>query len=571
MESEEEEEEEPIGSFDNKYLIVNEEPLSEGKTSEVFIVHDKEENDPEKYLVAKKIKNGETPEKEKDINEEFYNELSVYKKLNEINKTKNNPYLLKLYFSSDKGILTINEQKEENIKYLILQYAENGSLIDYLNNYLTWFEERHAKLIFYKILKGIEILHNNNICHRDLKLENILLDKNYNPIIADFGTAKIIESEEELKEIVGTSRYYAPEISFFKIPYQGKKLDIFNLGVINFLLTNNKFPFEANDYDPNVISQDNKLKNKKIIQLFLKNNEKYWKERAIQLGKKFSDEYKELMTNILSFRYKDRKDINYILNESKWLEEIRDLIKNKPEEYKKLEQEVFNDFKEREKTIQEIVEYEEQEEKKRNEFKQKEKENDENNENNNGNDEKSHSKALDNEEINETFNLSLGANIQYLKNERINKKNYLLMETEINPCIIMNRIIRIIKERFTNACYIELFEQKIEMIVTINPYLHNYDENYSEEEDKDDNNEGEENKKYFEELIKEYEKYGINLEMTEKDFDLDEEFFETKIKINIYRSKSGGYVVKFTKEKGNLLDFNNYVKRIREDYKNDYY
>ena len=85
---------------------------------------------------------------------------------------------------------------------MILEYEEKGCLFDYIYYPKSGFSEKHSKLIFSKILKGIQAIHSQNICHRDIKLENILVDKNYNPIICDFGFATL--NKKNLKDLLGT-------------------------------------------------------------------------------------------------------------------------------------------------------------------------------------------------------------------------------------------------------------------------------------------------------------------------------------------------------------------------------
>ena len=90
------------------------------------------------------------------------------------------------------------------------------------------FKEKLGKLIFYKILKGIQAIHEAGICHRDIKPQNILFDKDFNIKICDFGYST--HNDENLTDLVGTPSYGAPEI-LNEEPYDGFKADIFSLGV----------------------------------------------------------------------------------------------------------------------------------------------------------------------------------------------------------------------------------------------------------------------------------------------------------------------------------------------------
>jgi len=88
-------------------------------------------------------------------------------------------------------------------------------------------------------------MHAMNIVHRDLKPENIMVDENLNIKIADFGlsTSHNIQS---LNDFQGTKTYMAPEL-IEKRTYNGKKVDLFAIGVILFFLVTGIFPFEAAD------------------------------------------------------------------------------------------------------------------------------------------------------------------------------------------------------------------------------------------------------------------------------------------------------------------------------------
>lgn len=98
------------------------------------------------------------------------------------------------------------------------------------------------KNFFYKILKGIEYLHLNNVIHRDLKLDNILIDKNMNPKICDFGISSEYDKTKKILDTGGTPAYLSPEV----IKAEGDvclKSDVWSLGILLYLLGYGIVPF----------------------------------------------------------------------------------------------------------------------------------------------------------------------------------------------------------------------------------------------------------------------------------------------------------------------------------------
>ena len=93
-----------------------------------------------------------------------------------------------------------------------------------------------------QMLEFIDYMHSRRVCHRDLKLENILVDDHLNLKVADFGYASY-KSIDCLKSYRGTMTYMAPEIKEGK-EYQGKKVDMFSFGVILFIIVHGIFPFK---------------------------------------------------------------------------------------------------------------------------------------------------------------------------------------------------------------------------------------------------------------------------------------------------------------------------------------
>ena len=146
---------------------------------------------------------------------------------------------------------------------IILEYASGGELFDYIlkNRYL---KDHTARKLFAQLVSGVGYLHKKGIVHRDLKLENLLLDRNKNIVITDFGFANTFDPRDELDEEVernltdrkyvkemnldrvhnGTRRgdlmatscgspcYAAPELVVTDSLYTGRKVDVWSCGVI---------------------------------------------------------------------------------------------------------------------------------------------------------------------------------------------------------------------------------------------------------------------------------------------------------------------------------------------------
>jgi len=126
--------------------------------------------------------------------------------------------------------LTIRSTTHE-VYHIALEVARGGELFDFIS-VTGEFSEDECRFYFHQLVEGMEHIHNAGFSHRDLKTENILLDKHYNLVIADFGYA----SEKENNTTgVGTEDYMAPEI-LQGHTYQGKVADVFGMGLILFMM-----------------------------------------------------------------------------------------------------------------------------------------------------------------------------------------------------------------------------------------------------------------------------------------------------------------------------------------------
>lgn len=103
--------------------------------------------------------------------------------------------------------------------------------------------ESKARSFVQQIVAGLAHCHCLNICHRDIKLENLLMDSDNNVKICDFGFARVCKDGEFCKTMCGTPAYCAPEVLGNEI-YYGAAADIWSLGVVLYCLLVGKLPFE---------------------------------------------------------------------------------------------------------------------------------------------------------------------------------------------------------------------------------------------------------------------------------------------------------------------------------------
>jgi serine/threonine protein kinase len=132
----------------------------------------------------------------------------------------------------------------------ILKYGENGDLETFLQKNKTFFANSVDLLGFFlKILKGVETMHSKKVVHADLKVENIVIDGNKDPIIIDFDLSVPIN---EYRNGRGTYEFMDPVIMqnwSKRKTYYNEYRDVYSLGVILYYLSQGKFPFKGKDFD----------------------------------------------------------------------------------------------------------------------------------------------------------------------------------------------------------------------------------------------------------------------------------------------------------------------------------
>ncbi|XP_071444061.1 uncharacterized protein Nuak [Hetaerina americana] len=141
-------------------------------------------------------------------------------------------------------IYEVFENREKMV--LVMEYAAGGELYDYLSERKV-LAETEARRIFRQISTAVYYCHKHKICHRDLKLENILLDENGNAKIADFGLSNVFDETRLLNTFCGSPLYASPEI-VRGTPYHGPEVDCWSLGVLLYTLVYGAMPFDGSNF-----------------------------------------------------------------------------------------------------------------------------------------------------------------------------------------------------------------------------------------------------------------------------------------------------------------------------------
>ena len=304
--------------IDNKYCIKSKK--GEGGYSLVFQVKDIETKKEYAAKIITKITN---------ISK---NELNICK----IIKNKiHNSYIID-FISNGIGPIQKGKKISKKIEYYIFGYASKGDLWKYILQ--GGFKEKYSKIIFTKILEGIQALHKIDICHRDIKPHNILLDDNFNPKICDFGFATSIKGEDgsgKLYDNLGTHIFKPPQMYLTNNSYNGIKADIFSLGVTLFILVASKPCFYAS-------SKKDKYYNNII------NNHQQYESDLKKNNINISNTLLNLFYKMVAFEEKNRPDNIEEILKDEWFNEIRDLNND---ERMILEEQVRLDFEKKEKDI----------------------------------------------------------------------------------------------------------------------------------------------------------------------------------------------------------------------------
>jgi serine/threonine protein kinase len=144
------------------------------------------------------------------------------------------PYILPLYevFESTNHLL------------MVIEYAPGGDLLHYVKH-KGKLSEAEAAYFLRQLVEGLKACHARSIIHRDVKLDNILLDSTKTKVkLCDFGVCRVLKKGELINEHCGTPAYLAPEI-IANVDYDGYCIDLWSLGVTLYAMVTGTLPFKA--------------------------------------------------------------------------------------------------------------------------------------------------------------------------------------------------------------------------------------------------------------------------------------------------------------------------------------
>ena len=182
--------------------------------------------------------------------------MKIYEKQNLNSNSKKTCVLREIHILKKidhKNIAKLIEVINTEKQILIIQELVEGiSLREYYNNEIrnqkgiSIHKENIFKMIFRQIFDAMNYLHKHGMAHRDIKLENILIKKNYEIKIIDFGFGMYNPENKPQKFFCGTPNYMPPEIAEKK-PYNGQLADMWSLGILVYKIFCADFPFKGKD------------------------------------------------------------------------------------------------------------------------------------------------------------------------------------------------------------------------------------------------------------------------------------------------------------------------------------
>ncbi|KAL4447133.1 hypothetical protein ABPG74_013985 [Tetrahymena malaccensis] len=264
----------------------------------------------------------------------------LQREVNILQQLQGHRAFLKLIDFVHNTIYVNGHGQKEVISVIIMEYANNGCLFDLVKFFQEKYNENVIKVIALQLIDAIEHMQKYKISHRDLKLENIVIDANYNLKIIDFGLSIQETQDCRPKSNVGTTPYAPPE-RFLGKEYSGQKFDIFSLGVLLFVLKFNCYPFTHSN-------PENSQESGSFF-LFSENRQQFW-ELIIQNEKLEELSFLDMLNQMLQQDPQKRPSIEK-LRLHPFLQQ-NEFHNNRIEKFLQMRKEIMNEMIKKQKMLQ---------------------------------------------------------------------------------------------------------------------------------------------------------------------------------------------------------------------------
>ena len=215
------------------------------------------------------------------------------------------PHILRYHETYSDAVVETGAGKFTEYSAIVMEYVPSGDLYGALSQRL--FSEKLARTLFKQMISVFQYLHNQEVVHLDVKLENFLINCEEGVKLIDFESCQKVKQNTRVTA-KGTPGYRAPEV--VSETYSDlKALDIYSLGIVLFMMVAGTPPY--------VESQENGTwKFDKYYQVLRNDKEKFWNVheayRVADGRPGFSNELKEIIESMLSNDSEKRPKVNDI-------------------------------------------------------------------------------------------------------------------------------------------------------------------------------------------------------------------------------------------------------------------